>query len=103
MAVVAFADQISKSAVVAVLGDGGWSSGPLRLAVVRNPGGPFGLGAGASMFWTVVTATVVIGAVAVIASARCSTLRSRWVRWSAAVSATSSTASLVSQAPGAAQ
>ena len=42
-AVVAFADQVSKSAVVAVLGDGDWSSGPLRLTVVRNPGGPFGL------------------------------------------------------------
>ena len=69
-AVVAFADQVSKSAVVAVLGDGDWSSGLLRLTVVRNPGGPFGLGAGASMFWTVVTATVVIGAVAVIASGR---------------------------------
>lgn len=71
---MALADQVSKAVALALLGDGAWSVGPIRLAIVRNPGGPFGVATGASLAWTVVAAAIVTAAVAMIASGRAGAL-----------------------------
>ena len=59
-------DQITKAIAVAAGRDGRWSAGPLTLATIRNPGGPFGLAPTWSWLWTLVT---VIGTIVLVAVA----------------------------------
>lgn len=63
---VVIADQASKSAALAILGDGERSFGPLRFVIVRNPGGPFGVATGASLAWTALTLAIVIAALVAV-------------------------------------
>ena len=63
---VVIADQASKSAALAILGDGERSFGPFRFVIVRNPGGPFGVATGASLAWTVLTLAIVIAALVAV-------------------------------------
>jgi signal peptidase II len=63
---VVIADQASKAAALAILGDGERSFGPFRFVIVRNPGGPFGVATGASLAWTVVTLTIVVAALVAV-------------------------------------
>lgn len=64
---VAVADQVSKTAAIAILGDSERSVGPFRFVVVHNQGGPFGIASGASLFWTLLTLAVVITALVAVA------------------------------------
>jgi signal peptidase II len=66
--VVAVADQLSKMTAIAVLGDGERSFGPFRFIIVHNQGGPFGIAAGASLLWTVLTLAVVVAAIIAVAT-----------------------------------
>lgn len=50
-----FVDQLSKSIAVQAFSGGPRHWGPLHTTLIRNSGGPFGLAAGASEFWTAVT------------------------------------------------
>jgi signal peptidase II len=68
--IVAVADQLSKMTAIAVLGDGERSFGPFRFVIVHNQGGPFGIATGASLFWTVLTLAVVVGAIIAVATNR---------------------------------
>ena len=64
------ADQASKSIAVEMFTDQPRQWGPLHLTVVRNPGGPFGLVSGASVFWTAVTVAGTLALLAAVAVGR---------------------------------
>jgi signal peptidase II len=53
--VVLVADQATKAVAVALVPPTGVSFGPVRVTVVRNSGGPFGVAPGTSIWWTVVS------------------------------------------------
>lgn len=53
--IVLVMDQATKALAVAALPAGGVSYGPVRLTVVRNSGGPFGVAPGTSVWWTAVS------------------------------------------------
>lgn len=74
-AVVLVADQATKALAVAALPSGGVSYGPVRLTVVRNSGGPFGVAPGTSIWWTAVS-LVAIAALALVAGRQVRSVRS---------------------------
>lgn len=61
---VAAIDVTSKSLAIALLDTGDRLFGPVRLTLLRNPGGPFGWAPGASPWWFAITVVTLAGAVA---------------------------------------
>ena len=62
--IIAAVDQFTKAFALLILSDGPQTFGPFRFVIVRNPGGPFGIATGASLFWTLITLSIVLAAIA---------------------------------------
>jgi len=68
--IIAAVDQFTKAFALLILSDGPQTFGPFRFVVVRNPGGPFGIATGASLFWTLITLSIVLAAIASVIGGR---------------------------------